>query len=122
MLDRMVVIAAAVFCGFLAYDMLQRERGRKAVTPAQAGDKDAPQEDRSESYYPYRTYVLVEGMNCSKCALRIENALNALPFTWATAELEEKRVLVRTRELFQEELVRQTLENAGYQMTGTMEA
>lgn len=119
MLDRMVVIAAAVFCGFLAYDMLQRERGRKAVTPAPAGDKDASQE---ESYYPYRTYVLVEGMNCSKCALKIENALNALPYTWATVEPEEKRVLVRTREPFKEELVRQTLENAGYQMAGTMEA
>lgn len=117
-MDKMVVITAAVFCGFMAYGMLQRE-GKIFCTRSHQGDTGrVPVRDRRKGHYPYRTYVRVEGMNCAKCALKVENSLNRLPDTWATARPGDKRVLVRTKQPFREEPVRRAIEEAGYTVLG----
>lgn len=117
-MDKMVVITAAVFCGFMAYGMLQRE-GKIFCTRSHEEDRGRIHpKDRRRRNYPYRTYVKVEGMNCAKCALKVENALNQLPDTWATARPGDKRVLVRTKQPFQEGPVRQAIEEAGYTVLG----
>lgn len=113
-MDKMVVITAAVFCGFLAYGMLQRERTGFCPRSHKGERHRVKATDQNKDHYPYSTYLKVEGMNCSKCARRVENALNSLPDTWAAVDLKEGRVMVRTKQPFQEEPVRQALDQAGY--------
>ena len=83
------------------------------------GTHDAPPKkikvhDKKASNYPYTYTLTVDGMHCSNCARRVENALNAKNGVWATVSLEKKSVLVRSKSPLEQSELSRIIAEAGY--------
>ena len=83
------------------------------------GTHDAPPKkikvrDKNASNYPYTYTLSVDGMHCSNCARRVENALNAKDGVWATVSLEKKSVLVRSKSPFEQSELSRIIAGVGY--------
>ena len=70
--------------------------------------------DKNASHYPYTYMLTVDGMHCSNCVRRVENALNALDGVWATVNLADKSALVRAKIPLVEKELSQIVAGAGY--------
>ncbi len=53
--------------------------------------------DTDPAHYPHTTEIRVRDMVCDGCVENVQNALNALPGTWATVDLESRTATVRTK-------------------------
>lgn len=55
--------------------------------------------DKNKAHYPYSATLTVDGMMCSACETRVENALNVLDGVWAKASSSAGTVsvLMKTR-------------------------
>ena len=73
-----------------------------------------PVHDRRESNYPYKLTLSIGGMTCENCAIRVENALNLLPDTWAKVDIAEKTAVVLTKNEPDENQLRRAVQEAGY--------
>lgn len=69
--------------------------------------------DRNKSHYPYSFVMKVDGMVCSNCAARIENALNAFDGVWASADVGNGTVTVLSKSVQNEDFLRNTVNNIG---------
>ena len=67
----------------------------------------------SNFYNHYKTVLTVDGMVCSNCSARVENALNELEGVWATADVSAKTVTVLMKALLDEKLLRSTVNELG---------
>ena len=76
--------------------------------------KRIPPADRNSSHYPYRAHLVIGGMSCENCAVRIENALNALPGVLAKVDLSAKKAVVLLKEEPDERILRRAVTAAGY--------
>lgn len=104
-----VVVAAAV--------LVMRNRARRGS--ACCGERDeAPARvrvaDRDKSHYPYETELSIGGMTCENCAIKVENALNALPGTWAAVSIGSHAARVRTTGEPDIDAMRAAVREAGY--------
>ena len=70
--------------------------------------------DKNKSHYPYTYTLSVDGMHCSNCATRVENALNAKEGIWASVKLETKSVLVRSKNPMERDELFRAISAAGY--------
>jgi len=70
--------------------------------------------DKNKSHYPYTYTLTVDGMHCSNCARHVENALNAKGGVWATVKLENKTVIVRSKNPLQQEDLSPVISAEGY--------
>ena len=71
-------------------------------------------QDRNKNHYPYQRILTIGGMSCENCAVRVENALNKMPDTWAKADFSEKKATVLTKEEPDEHQLRKAVTSAGY--------
>ncbi len=63
--------------------------------------------------------IKVEGMSCQHCANTVTNALNALPgITNVRVSLEDKEVAFDAEPEVDMELVRETVRQTGYKVSG----
>ena len=53
-------------------------------------------------------------MSCENCAIKVENALNGLPGTWATVRIGDKQVVVLTKQEPNLDEMRAAVRAAGY--------
>ena len=58
--------------------------------------------------------VTVEGMTCEQCKNRVERCLNELDGVAARVNLKKKEVAVSLEKEVSDELIRETIEKAGY--------
>ena len=70
--------------------------------------------DKNKSHYTYTYTLSVDGMHCSNCATRVENALNAKEGIWASVKLETKSVLVRSKNPIERDELSKAISDAGY--------
>ena len=109
MIVLLVIVALAV------YGTVKRIRFGSAC----CGTKEPPEKkirvkDKNRDNYPYKYVLSVDGMHCSGCARRIENAFNKTDGRWATASVEKGEVrLLSKREETESELADIT-DSAGY--------
>ncbi len=76
--------------------------------------------DRNKRNYP-NTYILrIDGMHCSNCARRVENAFNKTEGRWASADVGKKEVFLRSKNNESEEELRNIIASAGYTMLNCM--
>lgn len=80
-------------------------------------EKRLPIQDVEEGHYSYAYKITVEGMHCSNCAARIENAFHAEEGMWAKADVAHACVLLRTKQPVEEGRLRQLVALAGYHAT-----
>lgn len=74
--------------------------------------------DKNPDHYPYTSEIKVEGMTCSSCARRVENALNSIDGVWAKADSTAGYATVRMKEQLEDEEIRKAVSSAGYGVTG----
>ena len=87
------------------------------------GTHDAPPKkirvrDKNAAHYPYAYTLSVDGMHCTNCARRVENALNSKDGVWASVSLEKKSVFVRSKTMFEQTDLSRIVAEAGYTVIG----
>lgn len=71
-------------------------------------------EDKDVHNYPFQMDLEVDGMTCSNCKKRVENALNERTGVLAKVDLEKKLVQIHMKEVIPEEELRELIRKAGY--------
>jgi copper chaperone CopZ len=116
-----IIIAGCALIAFALYSTVQKARG-KSKGASCCGSAESvlakPVEDTDESHYPYKYNVGIEGMMCSNCAARVENAINASGDTWAHVNLGRKRAEVLAKTEKTEEDFVNALRDTDYKVTG----
>lgn len=80
-------------------------------------EKNVKVSDKNPAHYPFRAKIGVEGMTCSHCRQRVENALNAEEGVWAQVDLEKKSADIRMKSELSEQFLRRIITKSGYIMT-----
>ena len=75
-----------------------------------------PYQTVSEEPEIMRKTLIIEGMMCGHCAAHVERALNALPGVQAKVDLQRKAAVVQAAQEVQDDVLRQAVENAGYEV------
>ena len=76
-------------------------RDKKSLTAPKIGEK----------------VLTIEGMHCENCEIRVENALNRLDGVACKVNLKKKTAVVSYSEEISDELLKETVERLGYQVT-----
>ena len=107
------VLAIIVVCAILSI----RKRikyGSSCCGGHDAAPKKIKVKDKNKAHYPYSYTLNVDGMHCSNCAHRVENALNSKEGVWATVKLENNTVLVRSKKQLEWTEISKIISDAGY--------
>ncbi|MBR1912848.1 MAG: heavy-metal-associated domain-containing protein [Treponema sp.] len=115
-MERFIIISALLAsCTGILWSLVHKIRhGSSCCGRHEVLQKKIHVRDRHDSHYPFAYSIAVDGMHCSNCVRHVENALHALPDVWATASLEKKQVLVRTKVQAQEDVLKKAIFGAGY--------
>lgn len=108
-------VVLAICCAFGLYTYVRRiRRGGGCCGTHEAPERRVPVADRDRSHYPYSRVLTIDGMTCSNCVRRVENALNRLDGVWCTVDLGQRRALLRLKQEPDEVRLRQAVRAAGY--------
>lgn len=111
----LIVFVLILLCGCGVYSYLHKLRhGGGCCGEHDPAPKKVRVADRNKSHYPHTAVLRVDGMTCSNCARRVENALNTMPGTWATVDLGAQQVTVLLKEAPDLDALRQAVRQAGY--------
>ena len=106
-----LIISAAI------YSTIKRIRyGSSCCGTREPADKKIRVRDKNRANYPNRYTLSVDGMHCSNCARRIENAFNKTEGRWATADVGRKEVLLLSKLNETEDGLSEIVASAGYTM------
>ena len=91
-----LLAALLIMAGYLTWKKLHRGGGccgehEVSVRRIAVADKD-------KTHYPYQVALAIGGMTCQNCAVRVENALNALDGTWARVSLDTQTARILTKQ------------------------
>lgn len=115
-----IIIIGILLIAYAVYATIQKARGKAKSSCCGSAEtvQPKPVEDTDESHYPFKYHVSIDGMMCSRCAARVENAINASDGTWAHVNLGRKRaeVLAKT-EKTKEDFI-DALKNTDYTVSG----
>ncbi|MBR2524163.1 MAG: cation transporter [Clostridiales bacterium] len=110
-----VYVVLALIIAFAVWGTVKRIRhGSSCCGEREAAPKKIKVSDTDKSHYPYTYELIVDGMHCSNCARRIENAFNAIDGMWARADIGMKQVGLMSKKELNEEYCRQIVSEAGY--------
>ena len=107
-----LIILAAVYGGYSYYKKLRFGGG--CCGEREAAEKKVKVADKDKSHYPYTAFLKIDGMTCSNCVRRVENALNRLDGVWATIQLEQDTALVRMKQPLDDQILRSAVREQGY--------
>ena len=111
----LIIAGLAVIILFAIKSVIHRIRHGSAC----CGERDAPQKkikikDKNKDHYPFQYILTVDGMHCSNCTRYVENALNSLEGIWATADLQDKEVIVLSKQIRENSELERVVAEAGY--------
>lgn len=72
--------------------------------------------DRNKKHYPFVYAAEIEGMVCSNCAVRVENAFNCRDGIYASVDLSRKKAVIRAKQALSAEDVWNYLQDTSYTM------
>lgn len=73
--------------------------------------------DKDPSHYPYSVKIQIEGMTCSRCKMKVENAFNSQDGMWAQADVKKGEALVWMKQPTEQAVLRRLVSKAGYHVT-----
>lgn len=112
-----VIVVGMVFAGKHMYRVFSLKDDCCGGGPKEPKSKKAKAvvvEDTDEANYPHSLVVHVKGMTCEKCVDRVQNALNALPGTWARVNLETGEANILAKSPIDRDAIERAVEDAGY--------
>lgn len=111
-----------IVCAYAVYGYVRKlRRGGSCCSEGEAAEKKVKVTDRDKTHYPYACTLTIDGMTCSNCARRVENALNRVDGVWATVDLMGRRADLRLKEKPDEEALRRAVRDAGYTVLSVQE-
>ncbi|MFR6379321.1 MAG: heavy-metal-associated domain-containing protein [Evtepia sp.] len=94
-----VIVIIVVICVFAIYSYGHKmRRGGGCCGSHEAAEKKVKVADKNKDHYPYEVTLTIDGMTCSNCSRRVENALNSLDGVWAKVDLGERKADVRLKQ------------------------
>ena len=108
-----LIAVAVVFVWLVVRSYIKRLNSGCCGTSGDGAVKRVKVADKNKSHYPYTVVMQVDGMVCSNCAARIENSLNSADGVWATADVGNGVVTVRSKSAQDESFLRNTVNNIG---------
>ncbi len=120
MAAKLIIIVGMFLIAYAVYGTVQRVRGKSKSSCCGSAESVIPKpvEDTDESHYPYKYNVSVDGMMCSNCAARVENAINKSGDNWAHVNLGRKRAEVLSKTEKTEDDFAAALKGTEYKVTG----
>ena len=110
-----ISVLLALACIYGVYSYIRKLRyGGCCCGSHEAAIKKVKVADRDKTHYPYEAVLAIDGMTCSNCVRRVENALNQLDGVWAQVDLSSHQVTVRMKQALSEDTLRDAVRAAGY--------
>ena len=109
-----ILVLLAIIVGAIFSIKKRIKYGSSCCGSHDAAPKKIKIRDKIKKHYPYTFTLSVDGMHCSNCVLRVENALNSLEGIWAKVNLENKSVLVLSKYKIEENQLSKAVSDAGY--------
>lgn len=82
------------------------------------GESDSPKnikvKDKHSEHYPYSATIKIDGMTCSHCKTRVENALNENDGVWAEVNLKDGLADVKMKKPYSADELKRIVTKAGY--------
>ncbi len=110
----LAVFVAALLIYAAARAYRRSKRGSACCGEREASPRRVKTAHRRRADYPYVYEAEIGGMTCENCAVRAENALNALDGVWASVRKDKNRALIRTKQPADEAALRRAVHQAGY--------
>ena len=109
-----VAIIIAVFAFFVIRSYSKKlSQGCCGAAGDTAKEEKIKVADKNKKHYPFCTVLTVDGMVCGACAQRVENALNSIGGVWASADVLNGKVTVRSKAKLSEQTLRNAVNNIG---------
>ena len=70
--------------------------------------------DRDARHYPYTATLSIEGMMCTNCARKVENAFNRQDGVWVKVDFAGRKAVVRMKQPMDDAILRRIVREAGY--------
>ena len=120
MAANLIIIVGIILIAYAVYGTVQKARGKSKSSCCGSAESVIPRpvDDTDESHYPYKYFVSVDGMMCSNCAARVENAINKSGDNWAHVNLGRKRAEVLSKTEKTEDDFTKALKGTDYKVTG----
>lgn len=110
-----VIVIIVVICVFAIYSYGHKmRRGGGCCGSHEAAEKKVKVADKNKDHYPYAVTLTIDGMTCSNCSRRVENALNSLDGVWAKVDLGERKADVRLKQAPNNDALRHAVQDVGY--------
>ena len=106
-----VVIGIAIFSTIRRINYGSSCCGEKDPMPPKVKVKD-----KNKSHYPFSYRIKVDGMHCSGCVRKLENAFHKEDGMWATVSLERKEVLLRSKKELENRDMGRVVSSVGFTM------
>ncbi len=110
------IIVCAVIAVICVIGVLKYIKNLKSGCCGSGGDtiKRVKPQDSNADNYGFAYKIVIDGMTCKNCAMRVENAFNEKENFLAKVKLSEKSALVRTKTEIAEKQLRDIVIKAGY--------
>ena len=110
-----IIMALMIIVSIALYGTVKRIRfGSSCCGSRTPADKRVKVKDRNRNNYPYKYTLSVDGMHCSNCARRVENAINKTEGRWASVDLANKEVKLLSKREETERDLADIISSAGY--------
>lgn len=119
-MSAVIIIVAVLLIAYGVYATVQKARGKAKSSCCGTAETVLPNpvDDTDESHYPFRYNVAIDGMMCSNCASRVQNALNAGGDVWAKVNLGRHRAEVLAKTEKTEDDFARLLKKTDYKVVG----
>lgn len=113
--DIVIILILIVIVGVAVMGTVKRVRhGSACCGEHDAAPKKVRVSDHNKNNYPYAYEIEVDGMHCSNCTRRVENAFNSQEGYWARADLATRTVKLLSKSEVREDLCSGIVSDAGY--------
>ena len=114
MSSAVICILLIVICVFGIKSYLKRLTSGCCGSSGEKAVKRIKVKDRDLSHYPHQCILKVDGMSCGNCAIRVENALNAMEGVWARVNLESGEASVYMKQEYGDKALKDAVKACGY--------
>ncbi len=111
-----VIVILALLIAAVVFVFIKRRKG--CCKSDDSAEKRIKVSDKNMAHYPHCARLTISGMTCSKCKLRVENALNAKGSIWAKVDLKEGNAIVCMKELLPDDTLRRIVSREGFTVVG----
>ena len=117
-MDIQAIVAAAIFAAAIIL-LISMMKNKLMNGGSCCGGHEAPEPkvkvgDKNISHYDYHYEAAIEGMVCSNCATRVENALNRNEGIYAKVDLGNKKAVIHAKRALRKEEVLEYLKELPY--------